>query len=187
MMKLDVIGNLGADAEVKDFNGNKFVTFRVANTDRWTDENGTTHEETTWISCTYNGDGGKLLQYLRAGKPVFVTGSPQPHLYSSPKLRQMVAGLNLRVNRIELLPASNDEVPRELYDDNGAIFRTNKCFFITQEDTKRAKVPYNGHIALKDKRSNRYQIDHNGFIIPIKEQQPASEPQNDSQSEDQIY
>ena len=35
MIKLEIIGNLGADAEVKVYNGNKFVTFRVAHTDKW--------------------------------------------------------------------------------------------------------------------------------------------------------
>ena len=64
MLQVQVIGNLGADAEVKEFNGSKGVCFNVAHTERWTDEQGTKHENTTWVSCILNGDGGKLLPYL---------------------------------------------------------------------------------------------------------------------------
>ena len=28
MLKVELIGNIGADAEIKDFQGNKFVTFK---------------------------------------------------------------------------------------------------------------------------------------------------------------
>ena len=35
MFKVEVIGNLGADAQVKDANGTKFITFRVAHTEKW--------------------------------------------------------------------------------------------------------------------------------------------------------
>ena len=38
MIKIEVIGNLGADAQLQVVNGNKFVSFRVANTDSWTDK-----------------------------------------------------------------------------------------------------------------------------------------------------
>jgi single-stranded DNA-binding protein len=34
MLKVELIGNIGADAEVKDYQGNKFVTFRVAHSSR---------------------------------------------------------------------------------------------------------------------------------------------------------
>ena len=48
MLQLQIIGNLGADAQVQDFNGKKAVCFNVAHTDRWTDDNQTKHETTTW-------------------------------------------------------------------------------------------------------------------------------------------
>ena len=37
MLKVEMIGNLGADAEIKDHQGRKFVSFRVAHTEKWTD------------------------------------------------------------------------------------------------------------------------------------------------------
>ena len=40
MFKVEFIGNLGADAEIKESNGSKFVTMRIALTDKWTTESG---------------------------------------------------------------------------------------------------------------------------------------------------
>lgn len=66
MIKIEVIGNLGADAQLQEKNGNRFVSFRVANTDKWTDKaTGQIIESTQWISCTMNGDGGALTPYLK--------------------------------------------------------------------------------------------------------------------------
>ena len=31
-------------------------------------------KNTTWVSCTMNGDGGNLLQYLKSGEKVYVRG-----------------------------------------------------------------------------------------------------------------
>ena len=62
MIKVEIIGNLGADAMLQVVNGNKFVSFRVANTDAWTDkQTGEIKKSTQWISCSLNGDGGALL------------------------------------------------------------------------------------------------------------------------------
>lgn len=52
MIKLEIVGNLGADAEIKDYNGNKFVSFRVAHSEKWVDrQTGTITTQTTWVSC----------------------------------------------------------------------------------------------------------------------------------------
>lgn len=66
MMRLEVIGNLGADAEIKEVNGRKFVSFRIAHTDKWVDSQTQQAQVTTqWVSCAINGDGGKLVPYLK--------------------------------------------------------------------------------------------------------------------------
>ena len=80
MIKLSIIGNLGADAEVKNHNGKEFVSFRVAHTDRFT-QDGQTKETTTWVSCILNGNGGNLLPYLKKGTKVFCHGDFSIRLY----------------------------------------------------------------------------------------------------------
>ena len=103
MIKVEIIGNLGADAQLQEKNGNRFVAFRVANTDKWIDKStGQVIESTQWISCTLNGDGGALLTYLKRGAKVFVRGNAQFVIFSSAKTRQMEVGINLFVREIEL-------------------------------------------------------------------------------------
>ena len=103
MIKVEIIGNLGADAQLQVVNGNKFVSFRVANTDAWTDkQTGEIKKSTQWISCSLNGDGGALAPYLKKGTKVFIRGNAQFVIFSSAKTRQMEVGVNLFVREIEL-------------------------------------------------------------------------------------
>lgn len=107
---MEIIGNLGADAQLQVNNGSKFVSFRIANTDTWTDKRtGEIIKTTQWISCSLNGDGGNLLQYLKKGTKIFVRGNAQVVIYSSPKTHQMEAGVNLFVREIELCGGSREE------------------------------------------------------------------------------
>lgn len=110
MIKLELIGNLGIDAQLQVHNGNKFISFRVANTDKWTDKaTGEIVSCTQWVSCTLNGDGGGLLPYLKKGTKVFVRGNAQFVIYSSPKTHQMEVGVNLFVREIELCGGKKEE------------------------------------------------------------------------------
>lgn len=116
MIKVEIIGNLGADAQLQEKNGNKFVAFRVANTDKWVDKStGQVIESTQWISCTLNGDGGALLPYLKKGTKVFVRGNAQFVIFSSAKTRQMEVGVNLFVREIELCGSAkeNQQQPQQ--------------------------------------------------------------------------
>lgn len=114
MIKMEIIGNLGADAQLQMNNGNKFVSFRIANTDTWTDKRtGEIIKTTQWISCSLNGDGGNLLPYLRKGTKLFVRGNAQIVIYSSPKTHQMEAGVNLFVREIELCGGSKEETQQQ--------------------------------------------------------------------------
>ena len=109
MIKVEIIGNLGADAQLQVVNGNKFVSFRVANTDAWTDkQTGEIKKSTQWISCSLNGDGGALAPYLKKGTKVFVRGNAQFVIFSSAKSRQMEVGVNLYVREIELCGGSKE-------------------------------------------------------------------------------
>lgn len=110
MIKMEIIGNLGADAQMQVYNGNKYVSFRIANTDAWTDKStGEIKKSTQWVSCSMNGDGGNILPYLKKGTKIFVRGNAQIVVYSSPKTHQMEAGVNLFVREIELCGGSKDE------------------------------------------------------------------------------
>lgn len=63
MLAVTVIGNIGNDAEIKEFNGQKFIAFNVASTERYKDRQGNQHSRTTWVSCL------KLLPARRQSIP----------------------------------------------------------------------------------------------------------------------
>ena len=112
MLQISVIGNLGANAEIRVHNGSKFVSFRVASTRRYTKADSTQVEDTTWVACVLNGDGGQLTQYLTKGRKVYVSGDGGIETYSSPKERRMVSRMTCSVRSIELL-GSNDKQPEQ--------------------------------------------------------------------------
>lgn len=110
MLKVEMIGNLGADAEIKDHQGSRFVSFRVAHAEKWTDRaTGQIVSRTVWASCTMNGDGGQLTQYLKQGTKVFIRGSMSMNVFSSALTHQMEAGLNISVWELELCSSKPKE------------------------------------------------------------------------------
>lgn len=82
MLQIEVIGNIGNDAEIKEFSGKKYVSFNVAHSEKHKDANGVNVETTTWVSVLWYGDGGSLTQYLKRGCKIFVRGRLVPKAYT---------------------------------------------------------------------------------------------------------
>lgn len=171
MFKIEVIGNLGADAEVKESNGTKFVTMRIAHTDAYKDEGGNKHEKTVWIDATMNDADSKLLPYLKQGVKVFVRGNASLRVYSSPKDRCMKAGVTVSVREIELVGGSSDDVPRQLIDPNtGALLDVSKHYWINRDNKDMKK---DETMMLVDQRGNHYLMGKDGFVKPITPEDTA--------------
>ena len=105
MLHFSVIGNLGADAEVKNFSSGDYVSFRVAHNFRDGDK-----DRTQWVSCLMRGNGGKLIDYLKKGSLVYVTGRGAARAFSSQITKQFEIGLDLTVERVELLSSARPKV-----------------------------------------------------------------------------
>lgn len=164
MLKVELIGNLGADAQVKEANGAKFVTMRIAHTDRWTDDRGNTKESTIWVDVTFNNAESKVLPFLKAGVKIFVRGNASLRVYSSAKDRCMKAGLTVAAHEIELCGGSSDEVPRELADpDDGHLYKVAK-YYQTDLDTSKWKKDDQG--LLVDRQARRYIVVKGGWVAP---------------------
>lgn len=110
MIEATIIGNLGADAEMKDFGGRKFISFRVASTKRFKDAQGNRQERTTWVDVLrYSPDDSPaLLPYLTKGTQVYVEGEPSVRAWTD-KDGNAQATLNLSASRIELLGSRRDD------------------------------------------------------------------------------
>jgi single-strand DNA-binding protein len=76
--KVILVGNLGADPEVKSFqNGGKVCNIRIATSESWKDKNtGDKQERTEWHNVAIFGEGlaGVAERFLRKGSKVYVEG-----------------------------------------------------------------------------------------------------------------
>lgn len=115
MLKAEIIGNLGADAVRNQGNDGTYISFRVAHSITFTNRNsGEVTKNTTWVSCTMNGDGGNLLQYLKSGEKVYVRGNLSSRIFVGHD-GQKHAGLNISVSEIELVGSKAKFTPQEVY------------------------------------------------------------------------
>ena len=103
MLQIEVIGNLGKDAEVKEFSGKKYTCFSVAHTEnvRAQKPGELPVQRTTWLSVYWYGDGGAMLQYLKRGTKVFVRGTMRNNLYTD---RTGQTRVDINVNAREVYP-----------------------------------------------------------------------------------
>jgi len=76
--KVMLIGNLGADPEIKSFqNGGRIANLRIATSENWKDKaTGERKERTEWHTVVINSDGlvGVAERYLRKGSKVYIEG-----------------------------------------------------------------------------------------------------------------
>ena len=105
MLKLEVIGNLGADAEVRYANGNKFVTMRVCHSEK---RNGA--EISTWVSVAWSGEHDNVLPYLTKGTRVFIRGNLDVRVFLASNGTYQ-AGLNLSAREVEFFSAKKEQGP----------------------------------------------------------------------------
>ncbi|PZQ54288.1 MAG: single-stranded DNA-binding protein [Novosphingobium pentaromativorans] len=76
--KVILIGNLGADPEVKSFqNGGRIANLRIATSENWKDrQTGERKERTEWHSVVIQSEGlvGVVERFLRKGSKIYIEG-----------------------------------------------------------------------------------------------------------------
>lgn len=79
--KVILVGNLGADPEIRSFqNGGKVANLRIATSETWKDRNtGERQERTEWHTVAIFSEGlvGVVERFLRKGSKVYVEGQLQ--------------------------------------------------------------------------------------------------------------
>ena len=106
MIDLTIIGNIGADAEMKDFGDHKCISFRVAHTRKSKDG----QKRTTWVSVLKytTEESPRLLQWLTKGTQVYVEGEPSVRAWTDAQGNAQAA-INLSADRIELLSSRKSD------------------------------------------------------------------------------
>lgn len=177
MLQFTVIGNIGGNAELREENGNKFVTFKVAHNERYTRADGTSVDTTVWVSCVLNGDGGGLLQYLTKGQLVFVCGDGNVRTYHSKTAGRLVAGIDIRVRQIQLLGNKADEVPRVLFTEDGTAVTVNKYY---HAGVKKQTL-------LLDRSGQTYTADKHGWITKNATDVQEQQKEETADTADEIF
>jgi len=100
-----ITGNLGRDAEKKDFSGSSVLNFTVAAKSGYGDK-----AQTEWIDCALWGKQAesRLIDYLKKGQQVAVSGELSTYTAENGKMY-----LKLRCNSIDLIGGKSDAQPSQ--------------------------------------------------------------------------
>lgn len=161
MLQCTLIGNIGANAEVKASDGREYIAFRVAHNDSFKGADGSKKETSIWVDCTMSCANGRpaVLPYLTKGTAVCVVGNVSLRVYSSEKDRCMKAGLTIHVQKIELIGGQSDIIPRRLFTKDGVMVDVHKYY---HADTNEQ--------ILMDQRGNQFSVAEGGWIAPSQTQ-----------------
>lgn len=93
----------------------------------------------------------------------------------------MVAGLNISVDRIELLSGSDDVVPRRLVSNDGELIDVSKAYYIDINKAKAIGAGGKVRVLLSSQSGQQFTIDGNGFVWPTADNTPAEVQESDAQ------
>lgn len=175
MLQTTIIGNIGSEPVTKSDNGKEFTAFKVAHNDTWTDQAGTKHTNVIWVDCILNGRPN-VVEYLKKGTQVYVSGDTRLRVYSSEKDRCMKAGLTIAVRSIELLGGKSDDVPLRLYDKDGAEHQVSKWYLTDVKDTQ-----------LMSQRGSYFNVDKKGWVTRVREEQQSAAADDDGTNQKDGY
>ena len=103
--KVTLIGNLGADPEIRTTStGKKVAQFSVATGRQWTSASGEKQEKTEWHKCVAWNGGGKgsgladiIERYVKKGDKIFVEGAIEYRQYEDKdKQTRYITEINVR-------------------------------------------------------------------------------------------
>jgi len=115
--KVILVGNLGADPEVRYLPGGEAVAnLRLATTDTWKDKEGNKQELTEWHRVSFFGRQAEVCgQYLKKGSQIYVEGSIRTRKWQD-KDGQDRYTTEVKGDRMQMLggrQGMGDEPPRE--------------------------------------------------------------------------
>jgi single-strand DNA-binding protein len=108
MRRITIIGNLTADAEVKDVSNKKVINFSIGTNEKFKDQQGNVTEKPYYYNCSIWRDSNvNVAKYLTKGTKVFIEGSFDTDLYQD-KEGKWKAAIKISVSNLELIGAGKD-------------------------------------------------------------------------------
>jgi len=99
MQQIQIVGNVGKDAVVKQTNGAELLFFSVCVTESYTNKDQQKIENSTWYNCV--GRQTKVCQYIKKGDKIMVQGELKAKIYTNDKKESSI-DLSVSIDRIEL-------------------------------------------------------------------------------------
>src|SRR6185436_6721305 len=114
--KVQLIGNLGADPEIRTIpSGSRVATFSIATSRTWTNQSGQKQEKTEWHRCeVWNArrEGTGLVEviekYVKKGDRVYVEGSIEYRSYEDKKDGATKYITEIKVRELMMLSGKSD-------------------------------------------------------------------------------
>ncbi len=109
--KVILLGNVGSDPEIRESNGGKFATFRLATTDKgYTKRDGTqVPERTEWHSIVANSNiVGVIENYVRKGTKLYIEGKLRTRKYTARDNTERTV-TEIYIDNLELLGGKQQE------------------------------------------------------------------------------
>lgn len=138
--KVIIIGNLGADPDVKQFqNGGSVTSISVATSEQWNDkQTGEKREMTEWHRISlYNKLGEIAAQYLRKGSSVYIEGSLRTRKYQDQNGQERYI-TEIRADQMQML--GGNPAGQGGYQNNNGFNNANNF----NNNNNYNNQPYNG-------------------------------------------
>lgn len=124
--KVIIVGNLGNDPVVKQFdNGGMITNISVATSEKWTDkQTGELREVTEWHRIVFNNKLAEIAaQYLRKGSQVYVEGSLRTRKYQNQNGQDCYI-TEIRADKMQMLGGRSDDQPQAVQQQQNTYART---------------------------------------------------------------
>ena len=112
-----VLGNLGADPEIKTFaDGGKIVTISVATAENWKDKDGNPQTSTEWHRVVLRGGNANTAEkFLKKGSKVHITGPMKTRKYtdSNDVTRYTTEIVGLKLIMLDSAPSQDNQAPQQ--------------------------------------------------------------------------
>ena len=101
-----------ANVQVRDFQGSRFATVRLASSEKYKDRNGNECEDTLWLDASVSGNAVAFVeQYVGKGDLVFVEGRLKSRSYTDRDGNERTA-FEIRCQSIQLIQKKADSAAK---------------------------------------------------------------------------
>lgn len=162
--KVILVGNLGANPDVKTFdNGSMIANVSIATSEKWTDkQTGEQRENTEWHKVVFNDRLAQIVsQYLRKGSSVYVEGSLRTRKWTDNNGVERYS-TEIRAISMQMLGGKQDSQPQNGYQHGqGSQSGYNNQDYQSQSEPRQPTRPKGGfkEMEMQGKTLNAVQDD----------------------------